>query len=388
MKEELLRLEKPIHVKYGEEFEKRVFFITDEIKEFGLTIENNMITGLQVKVDADADIGMITQKMNEVVEKEIATLFIHPANIVWTSDNKREKFYDDVYEKMVEKGIAHECGEGQMSFGDPFFSLMNALDENFKEIAIDKLGGKEYVYPTLISTKALEDCGYFDSFPHMLMFVTRLHNDIEIYNEFFNECKEAGGIDEYAFKYFKNLDYCLPPTMCYHVYDHLRDSEFGSENRIVTAKGKSFRYESKYFKTIERLWDFTIREIVFLGDKDFVLSQREKFMELTFELVDRLGLRGHSEVANDPFFVSPDTASKIFNQRMQKLKYELRLNISKEKTIAAASFNFHEHFFANRFNLRQTADEKIFTGCVGFGIERFAYAFVCQHGLDKNNWPI
>ncbi|MDF2988058.1 MAG: hypothetical protein K0R50_3568 [Eubacterium sp.] len=176
--------------------------------------------------------------------------------------------------------------------------------------------------------------------------------------------------------------------MCYHTYHHLRDSELGEgNNRIVTSKGKSFRYESKYYKTVERLWDFTIREIVFLGEKDFVLESREKFMQHTFDFVDSIGLRGFSEVASDPFFVSPETASKIFNQKMQKLKYELRLNTTKDRTIAAASFNFHEHFFAKRFNIHESAEQYICTGCVGFGIERFAYAFVCQHGLDKRNWP-
>ncbi|MFI8933312.1 Gfo/Idh/MocA family oxidoreductase [Streptomyces sp. NPDC053474] len=27
------------------------------------------------------------------------------------------------------------------------------------------------------------------------------------------------------------------------------------------------------------------------------------------------------------------------------------------------------------------------TGCVAFGLECFAYAFLCQHGLDEEGWP-
>jgi seryl-tRNA synthetase len=71
---------------------------------------------------------------------------------------------------------------------------------------------------------------------------------------------------------------------------------------------------------------------------------------------------------------------------MQELKYELRLKVTSDRTIAAASFNFHDHFFGEQFNIKRGETEWMTTGCVGFGIERLAYAFISQHGLDEVHW--
>jgi hypothetical protein len=53
-----------------------------------------------------------------------------------------------------------------------------------------------------------------------------------------------------------------------------------------------------------------------------------------------------------------------------------------------ASFNFHERFFGESFGI--TLPDGVttpFSGCAGFGLERFAFALVCQHGVDVEQWP-
>ena len=96
-------------------------------------------------------------------------------------------------------------------------------------------------------------------------------------------------------------------------------------------------------------------------------------------------------MANDPFFVANNTVKKIFSQRALELKYELRLLVAPEqptdRSIAVASFNFHEKFFGETFHISQENQKPVLTGCVGFGLERLVYAFLCQHGLDESNWP-
>ena len=191
---------------------------------------------------------------------------------------------------------------------------------------------------------------------------------MDVYRAFRADYATSQRITSSLFTHCRNLDYCLPPTMCYHTYHQLHDSTLAA-NRVVTAKGKSFRFEAKYYRGLERLWDFTIREIVFLGTREFVLESRQAFMQASFALMEELGLRGFCEVANDPFFVAQDTAGKIFNQRLMELKYELRLQVDKERTIAAGSFNFHEQFFGETFKINHPDQTPILTGCVGFGLE-------------------
>ena len=386
MKTDKVDLDSPIKKDYADELERRLFFISQDILDFKVIVHNDLIYGIEVTIPQEADVKKLAEKVNYIVLNEITTQKILPPKIIWNS-GKRNGFQKDIYDQMLKKGMIFEMGEGQVCFGSAIMRLMDCLDEKIKDIAVLKMGGQEYRYPTLIATKALEDCGYFNSFPHMLMFVTRLHSDVDVYKGFLEKYLDKKHMDSFVLDCCGNVDYCLPPTMCYHTYHQLRNKQFNeNENKVITSKGKSFRYESKYYRTLERLWDFTIREIVFMGAKDFVVDCRRKFMEASFELVERLGLEGYCEVASDPFFCNSDTAAKIFNQKMLELKYELRLNIDENKTVAAASFNFHDQFFGQRFNIKKTDMDWITTGCVGFGIERLAYVFVSKHGLDEEKW--
>lgn len=377
----------PISIGHCEELEKRLFFISADISAFKLIKDENKILGIEISLIPGSNPQEIEDKIKKVIKNEISLQKVLPPRIIWTSSQKHDSYQNDLFDQLLERGMVYEMGEGLVCFGGQLIKLMDALDDIIRDMTISDFDAQEYRYPTLISTKALEKCGYFNSFPHMLMFVTRLHNDIDMYQEFLNSYKANEGIGSYIFPLCKNVDYCLPPTMCYHTYYQLQNTQYPEDKKqVITTKGKSFRFESKYHRTLERLWDFTIREIVFMGSKDFVLESRQKYMEASFKLIEKLGLEGHSEVASDPFFCNADTAAKILNQRMQELKYELRLNIAGDKTIAAASFNFHDNFFGERFNIKRGETEWLKTGCVGFGIERLAFAFISQHGLDETQW--
>ena len=55
--------------------------------------------------------------------------------------------------------------------------------------------------------------------------------------------------------------------------------------------------------SLERLWNFTIRELVFVGDEDFVIESLSKLRALARGLLDDLDLTFRVETANDPFFI-------------------------------------------------------------------------------------
>ena len=370
---------------FADELAKRLFYISDEISDFRLIEENGLVQSIEVMCATDNEPRQLSDKINYVIETDILRQKAIPSTVVWRSDEARD-YHPLMFTTLVERGIAFEAGQGQVGFGEPLITLMGYFDTRLKHIAINSFNAQEYQYATLLPTKVLEELDYFASFPHFVMFVTHLHNDIDVYRTFLDDYNTQKIITPTIFSYCRNQDYCLPPTMCYHTYHQLRDRRF-DKNLVVTSRGKSFRFESKYFHGLERLWDFTIREIVFLGTREFVLDARQQFMQQAQALIEELDLRGHCEVANDPFFVGRDTASKIFSQKLMELKYELRLQIDVHKSIAVGSFNFHDTFFGQRFHMSGNDDSPIVTGCVGFGLERLVYAFLCQHGLDETGWP-
>jgi len=387
VKKHIVALKTPLGGEYHDELYRRVFFVSAEILDFELIHDNGHISGIEISYEDHLDSDQIAQKINELVDNEIAVQKILESKNIW--ENKQERTYhDNVFETLKAEGIITIGGEGQVGFGEPLIKLMDYFDSRILEIVNDLFEVEEFRYPTLIPTKVIEKCGCVDSFPQLLMFVSSLHNDLDSYKKFKDDFDSKQSIDNYVFDYVNKVDYCLPPTMCYHTYNQFEDSVFSKDgNKVITSKGKSFRNESRYQKTLERLWDFTIREIVFLGSREFVSECRTKLMEASFSLMEELGLTGHAEVANDPFFASPDTVLKTFNQRLQSLKYELRINLEENHTISIASFNYHDHFFGENFNMKFDNDDYIITGCVGFGLERFMFAFLTQYGLNQSNWP-
>jgi seryl-tRNA synthetase len=217
------------------------------------------------------------------------------------------------------------------------------------------------------------------------MFVSRLHADVNNYQCFRQYYQQHRDM---AYSFCAPVQHCLPPAVCYHTYQQFAGTEQPADaRRCVTSRGKCFRFESKYQRGLERLWDFTIREIVFLGNARLVKESREAFMQKSLEYVRDLGLVGHCEVANDPFFIAPNTSDKLTAQTLLELKYELRLQIDQTRHIAIGSFNCHYDFFGRNFGIHFPDGTPIHTGCVGFGLERLAYAFVCQYGIDEKDWP-
>ncbi len=373
-------LKVPVPATFSQELGKRLFYVSDEIKDFKLIGNDALIQGVEVSLSGENGTGTLAEKIDYIVTTDILRQKEIPSAVIWRS-NQTAAYHPRMFQTLLDKGIAFETGPGLVGFGEPLISFLNYLDTRLKNIAKDVFQAREYQYPTLVPTRVMEELDYFTSFPHFIMFVTRLHNDVDVYRAFLADYEGQKHISPSVFSYCHNHDFCLPPTMCYHTFHQLRDRRI-EDNLVVTSRGKSFRFESKYSSGLERLWDFTIREIVFLGTREFVLSSRQQFMRHAQALVEELGLCGYCEIAHDPFFVGPQTVDKILSQKLMELKYELRIQVDPHKSIAVGSFNYHDTFFGQRFQLSQDGKTPLVTGCVGFGLERLVYAFLCQHGLD------
>lgn len=385
-------LARGIPVSLASELEKRVYFISDDIGGFDLVRRDDTVEAVDITLspsgaggDRAAVVRALEDKLNRVVECDILRLRPLPPKVLWRSSEAADGV-EDVFPALVRNGMVFESGEGQITLGEPLIALMHYLDAELRAIAFSLGDAREYCYPTLLPTSVLDRFGYFGSFPQFAMFVMRLHNDADVYQGFVEDYRAAGTIPSSLLSRCGPSGYCLPPTMCYHCYHQYAGNTLDG-NRVVTSKGKSFRYESKYHSGLKRLWDFTIREIVFMGTTEFVSASRAEAMRLAFVLMERLGLAGTCEVANDHFFMTGDTAGKIFSQRLMELKSELRLPVGDGETIAVGSFNFHGPFFGDAFEITLAEGVPITSGCVGFGLERLVYAFLCRHGLDPSRWP-
>jgi seryl-tRNA synthetase len=105
------------------------------------------------------------------------------------------------------------------------------------------------------------------------------------------------------------------------------------------------------------------------------------------QVLGSLGLAYRVESANDPFFIGEFRKQAAFQSAFQ-LKFEIRARLPfKHSTLAVGSYNYHQDFFGRHLNITLPDGSPAHTGCVAFGLERMAYAFLAQYGLEPAGWP-
>ncbi len=267
------------------------------------------------------------------------------------------------YELLIEKGWIIPLKDGQCIISDKFHEVMRLFDAVFL-IWAEKDGAREYVYPDFYSVSDLDKCSYVKQFHDHCMFAGSMNHNL---------CDVTR---------IKVPEYINNPAICMHCYIQYRNTVITEENPIViTAKGRCKRNEKYGFESLERLLDFTMREIVFIGKKEFVLLKRQEYIERAGELCRVLGLEGRISLSNDPFFKKEDTIKAEF-QRKFKLKYELKLNnYDNGHSVAVGSFNYHNYNFTKSYNIKMANGNLAHTACVAFGLERIAYIYITQVGI-------
>lgn len=250
--------------------------------------------------------------------------------------------------------MTHQLGDEFMAVGDGRSLLRGAaaglvrwFDHRFHAMALDD-GAVECRFPTTIARDTLTRAGYFEAAPEG---ATTL----------------AG----------RASAYCLAPAVCYHVYEMLAGESLATPIRLTAAQS-CFREADREAATAGRLWEFTMREAIFVGPGDWVWDERARWEARIDAFARDLDLAGARLPASDPFFTGVGRGRSLI-QQLKGLKEELRLTAGSD-TLAVASFNVHETFFGKRFGISLPDGTAAQSGCVAFGLERWALAVLTQHG--------
>ncbi|HUH04148.1 MAG TPA: hypothetical protein VML75_19255, partial [Kofleriaceae bacterium] len=254
-----------------------------------------------------------------------------------------------VFAELVARGWAFQLGAGQVGLAGPALNAARALDARFARLGTELFGATEQLYPTLIPSDVLRRCEYFSSFPHLVSLVSHFVEDYEVLKKV-----RAANAEATELVIPDRADLALPeaaftPATCYHCYQGLEGKTLAAPGRVYTAVGRCARYESNNMIGLDRLWEFTMREIIFVGAEEWVAARRQESLEATVKLLAEWDIDCTLETANDPFF-APMYATKTFWQSQGDLKYEMRLAVEpsaegKPRTISAGSCNLHEGFF-------------------------------------------
>jgi seryl-tRNA synthetase len=228
-------------------------------------------------------------------------------------------------------------------------TLARWFDDEFRDMAMAG-GALECRFPVTLARRTLERAGYFQAFPGGA---------------------SAAGAD------CTDLGFFLNPAVCYHAYAWLEDARL-SEPAIFTAAQSCFREADRAAETASRLWEFTMREVIFAGSPQWIEARADEWAHAIEDFATSLGLDAAIEPATDSF-IGPAARGQRLIQQLKGLKRELTLSIE-DARVAAASINLHETHFSSRFGFRLAGGGAAHSACVAFGIERWTLAFLAQRG--------
>jgi hypothetical protein len=334
--------------------EERIPYVCPEIEE--VRVAEGDRTRLLFRTSAGTDVAAAERRLRRLVNESLELYRHVPAERLFTHRSK----LGSGGTSPVPPGLT-ERGPGLVTLSGAYLSAFRYFEALFASWGAE-LGATERRFSSLIDLETLARAEYTKSFPHHLTYVGH-PNDPEVVRSPI----EAG-------------DYVLQPAVCFHCYAELSGLTLDNEPWILSAQGRCFRREGLRLKCPERLWEFTMHEIVIVGSADQVEGQRRLLLEKATQLVQNLDLDAVVETANDPFFTN-ETMGRLVLQRLKALKFELKLSTGDGRPdLAAASFNHHEDFFGTRFAIGDRSGKPAQSGCVAFGLERWAQAYVCRHG--------
>jgi hypothetical protein len=316
--------------------------------------------GEQLKVDCASErhLPAIESSAGKLVDALCGTGEAEPVEKKVVFDNRSAicRNQKEIFAELLEHGHLIRFGEGQYGMGKTFLQVFKYFERTCYRLALQQ-NPVEYVYPIMIPTSYLRQSGYFSDPPQSATFMAPLQPS-----------KARDG------------EHVGKPAVCLHCYPHFENQTI-TDPVTMTTQGRCYRY-GRDMENFENLWEFIMRESIYLGSPDFVRERLSDIRRLVEAWMVRLGINCWIETAEDPFFADRPKALKI-SRLIKDSKLELRCGLPKG-SVAVASFNFHGPHFSKAFNITHGGSYAA-TGCAGFGIERLTYAFLSQYGLDS--WP-
>ena len=380
-----VRCDAPLPDWLRRDVESRLAFVADEVESAQVVDEGAMLR-LRLRPSTSVDRQEAIAEHARRLVSSMATAMEPRSRVVEEQRTAPPGCGCDLDLALADARDIHEELRGVLALGPRLAALVETLEGRLLEI-VRTVNPAPYRFPALIDPSLLETLSAFQYFPHTLGFVGHLRRDLDVLERFASEAKAGPqGVDAPDAS-FANPAALLTPAVCYHLYGYLAGRVVDAPGLVATAQGKCFRHESANMTSLERLWEFTMREVVFVGSERFVLDGRDTMRRVARDFFAQLELDHHIETAHDHFF-----GAQYWRQSALQTAFELKLEVRatlphKGKSLAVASYNYHQDFFGRRMDIRLPDGSAAHTSCVAFGLERLAYALLSQHGLDPAGWP-
>lgn len=328
----------------------------------------------------------LREQVARVVKMSVSSFrFVEESPPLWNHDSGKSYHGNGAVSSFANQYLT-TLGPGQYSYHGSGYKLYDFIRNKILNIAKD-MNAEVWHLPSIEMTHDLiTETGYFSSHPQLVTFGYRLPPHYDTIRKFADNAKMkklSAPEDSHILEY---TGFILEPFVCHNIYRSLNNQNI-AKGKIISAEGKCYRYEGFRFLPLLRQWEFTMREIVLVGEHDFVMAERQRCIDLTRSLIEELDLNARLEIATDPFFVSAAASARTF-QMMQSTKLEMNLRIDDEISTAAVSFNIHGQHFTRPMKIYSSSGDILETSCCAYGIERWMAAFIARWSDDPAHWPV
>lgn len=363
----------------------KLAYVDERVREARISRNGDLIE-LELKDGDNSDHERLAQRIDELVKAMTENAFRPELRVIEERQSTIPAGVDPLPSLLQKREVVQE-GAGYFVVGPLLTHVVQYFESRMIEVA-EEMNAVSFRFPALISPRYLQRVQYFKNFPHSLSFVSHLKENLPDIQRFMDQASvtDEGEVSASPAGY-SQPSAMLSPTVCHHLYLALSDSELQESGLVATASGHCFRYESINMVSLERVWNFTMREIIFVGTDKQVHDRLNAVRKAMRPLFEDLGLSYKVVTANDPFFIGTFRDMAAY-QAAFELKFEIKADLPyKSETVAIGSYNRHGDFFGRTLNIRMPDGSSAFTGCLGIGFERLALAFVTQHGIDPDKWP-
>ncbi|HVF40834.1 MAG TPA: hypothetical protein VM939_13120 [Gemmatimonadaceae bacterium] len=286
---------------------------------------------------------------------------------------------EEVRAVLRARGELWDAAPGLTGMRGDLLKLERQIGNRLRDLALIETDD-EWRVPAGISMQTLERAQYFASFPQWLTGASHLSGDEDVLRSV--ACADSPAAA--ASNSMLPVSAALSPAVCYHTYSTLSGMTVASPH-LMTAEGVCWRHEGDRLAQLERGWAFSMREIVCLGTAEDCEDFRQRGMTRATAFAESLGLSVDMVEATDPFF-APTARGRALLQRVKSLKHELIVRFPDGKPLAIASFNNHERFFGEAFDISLHDGASASSACVAFGLERWLLAVLTAHGPNGDKW--
>ncbi len=381
---ERIRLESAVPRELQEDVLKNLYWVDEGL--LSLDFEPGDGGVLHFTYEGSTPPSAVRSRLSDMTSRLLRSMAAFPAKRIYDrGDGTRRAGGRSAEARLLERGWIVPVAPGGYVYRGFMSRLYHALDRECRRLAL-RLGAQECRFPSTVELGTLARSGYLADFAHNASLICHLPEHLSAIERVKNAMTlEAAAPIRAADCADPRL--ALSPTVCYQMYRSYQDQTLAEEITRATAVSSCFRHEGKAAAGLTRLCEFGMREIIGLGEPGAVRAMREALLETMKALLERCDLHARIETASDPFFLDVYEARRMFQVSFD-LKHEVRAHLpAEDRWIAIGSVNYHQDHFGKAFGITLPGGAPAQSCCLGFGLDRWTYAILAQHGLEIEQWP-